>query len=353
MTDWKEADTPAVLIDLDQVNINLRRVQEYADAHGLRLRPHIKTHKLSLLAREQVSLGACGITCQKLGEAERMAAGGLKDILISYNLIGEFKLQRLAALHQEIRVSVVTDSVPVTEGYARHFRNPQRPLTVLVECDTGAGRCGVQTPQETVALARHIQQQPGLRFGGLMTYPPRDRVAEVSRWLEEARQHLETAGLPPEVISSGGTPDYFHAAEVTAVTEHRPGTYIYSDRMMVGYGFGTLEDCALTVLATVVSRPTEQRAILDTGSKALGSDRCEAPGMGHLLEYPKAVITMLNEEHGIVDLSACEHKPAVGDKVRVIPNHVCLVSNLFSHVHLLRQGQITAIVPVEARGLLS
>ncbi|MCH2332555.1 MAG: hypothetical protein MK312_13595, partial [Roseibacillus sp.] len=129
--------------------------------------------------------------------------------------------------------------------------------------------------------------------------------------------------------------------------------YIYCDRMMASYGFGTLDDCALTVLATVVSRPTENRAVVDTGSKSLGSDRCDAPGMGHLVEYPDAIITTLNEDHGTIDLSACANKPAIGEKVRIIPNHVCLVSNLFDQVNLIRQDQVEAIVPVNARGMVS
>ncbi|MDG2197694.1 MAG: D-TA family PLP-dependent enzyme [SAR324 cluster bacterium] len=353
MPNWSDVDTPAVLIDLEKVSANLLRVQGYADAHGLTLRPHIKTHKLHRFANLQVEFGACGITCQKVGEAESMSAGGIQDILITYNLVGEAKLERLAKLHESIQVGVVTDNETVAQGYANKFQNPKHRLRVLVECDTGAGRCGVQTPEEALKLARFIAGQPGLHFLGLMTYPPRNRVAEVDQWLEVARKLLTENHLAPEVISSGGTPNYYQAAEVKAVTEHRPGTYIYCDRMMASYGFGTLDDCALTVLATVVSRPTENRAVVDTGSKSLGSDRCDAPGMGHLVEYPDAIITTLNEEHGTIDLSACANKPAIGEKVRIIPNHVCLVSNLFDQVNLIRQNQLEATVPVNARGMVS
>ena len=353
MPNWSDVDTPAVLIDLEKVSANLLRVQGYADANGLTLRPHIKTHKLHRFANLQVEFGACGITCQKVGEAESMAAGGVQDILITYNLVGEAKLERLAKLHESIRVSVVTDNETVAQGYANKFQNPKHRLRVMVECDTGAGRCGVQTPEEALKLARFISEQSGLHYLGLMTYPPRNRVAEVDQWLEDARKLLTENHLAPEVISSGGTPNYYQAAEVKAVTEHRPGTYIYCDRMMASYGFGTLNDCALTVLATVVSRPTENRAVVDTGSKSLGSDRCDAPGMGHLVEYPDAIITTLNEEHGTIDLSACANKPAIGEKVRIIPNHVCLVSNLFDQVNLIRQDQVEATVPVNARGMVS
>ena len=345
-----DLDTPAVLVDLDRVERNLRRAQDYADRHGIRLRPHIKTHKLVRFAQRQLRLGAVGITCQKLGEAECMAEGGIDDILLTYNLVGPIKLRRLAALHERVRIAVVADGEAVVAGYATAFRDPGRPLEVLVECDTGAGRCGVQTPAEAVALARRIAAAPGLRFGGLMTFQPRARRRETDAWLAEARERLEAAGLPPATVSAGGTPDLLRAAEITTATEYRPGTYIYSDRMQVAWSHGSLEDCALTVLATVVSRPTATRAVLDAGSKVLAADTAPVPGHGHVLEYPEAVITALSEEHAVVDLAVCERRPAVGERVRVIPNHVCVVVNLVDRVHLLRGDRVEETVPVDARG---
>ncbi len=346
----EDLDTPAVLVDLAKVERNLRRAQDYADRHRLRLRPHVKTHKLVRFARWQLRLGARGITCQKLGEAECMADGGIDDILVTYNILGAAKLRRLAALHSRIRVAVVADSREVVAGYASAFTDPGRPLPVLVECDTGAGRCGVQTPGEAVELARTVAAAPGLRFDGLATFQPRDATAATEAWLAEARELLAAAGLPPATVSAGGTPDLFRAAEIPTATEYRPGTYIYSDRMQVAWGHGTLEDCALTVLTTVVSRPTPERAVLDAGSKVLAADAAPVPGHGHILEYPEAVIRTLNEEHATVDLSACPRKPNIGDRVRVIPNHVCVVSNLVDRVHLLRDDRIEEVVPVDARG---
>lgn len=155
------------------------------------------------------------------------------------------------------------------------------------------------------------------------------------------------------VVSSGGSPDFYSAAEVRTATEHRPGTYIYSDRMQVSFGLGTLDDCALTVLSTVVSRPTESRAVLDAGSKALAADLCEFPGHGYIVEHPGAVLARLSEEHGVVDLSGSGSQPAVGEKVRVIPNHVCVVSNLFERVHLVRDGEVVEELPAAARGRLT
>lgn len=345
-----DLDTPAVIIDRRVVEANLRRAQDYADAHGLKLRPHIKTHKLPLLAKRQIELGAIGISCQKLGEAEVMADAGVADIFIPYNIIGAQKLERLAALHKRIAISVSADSAETVAGYATAFTDADAPLPVLIECDTGAARCGVQSPADAVALAKQIDAAPGLRFEGLMTYPPRGKPAEVDQWLKEAIALLDEAGIAVPRVSNGGTPDLYRAADVGAATEHRPGTYVYSDRMQVSLGHGTLDDCALTVLASVVSHPTADRVVLDAGSKALAADRSSAPGHGHVVEYPDAVITGLSEEHAVVDISACATKPAIGEKVRIIPNHVCVVSNLFDAVHLVEDGMVVDRLPVAARG---
>lgn len=345
-----DIDTPAVLIDLDIVEANLTRAQAYADQHGFTLRPHIKTHKSPLFAGKQIALGARGITCQKLGEAEIMADAGIDDILLTYNILGAAKLARLAALHQRITLSVVADSQQVVRGYAKAAQDPAHPLSVLIEVDTGAGRCGVQTQEHSVTLARAIAAAPGLDFAGLMTYPPVDRIDEVRTQLADHCAALEATGLPARVVSNGGTPDFRNAGQVSPATEHRPGTYIFNDLMQIGFGHATLADCAMTVLATVVSRPTPDRAVIDAGSKALAADLSQAKGHGHVVEYPDAVIHTLNEEHGIIDLSACAERPRIGDKISVIPNHACVVTNLFDVLYLMRQGVVEEVLPVVARG---
>lgn len=347
-----DIDTPSVLIDLDRVDANLKAAQDYADAHGLTLRPHVKTHKLPRFARLQQELGAVGITAQKLGEAEAMANGGLDDIFLPYNILGRAKLDRLYALYQRTALSVTADNAPTIAGYASRFTDPSRPLAVLVECDTGAGRCGVQTAGEAVELAAAIDAAPGLIFAGLMSYPPQGKTQHVETWLTEAISALAAAGLPPERVSIGGTPDLMRAAEIPAANEYRPGTYIYGDRMQVAWGHGALDRCALTVLATVVSRPTPIRAILDSGSKALAADLCGAAGHGHITTYPDAVITALSEEHAIVDLSACLQRPEIGERLQIIPNHCCVVTNLFDHVYLMRNSRIEETAPITSRGSL-
>jgi D-serine deaminase-like pyridoxal phosphate-dependent protein len=345
-----EVDTPAVLIELDRVNANLQKAQAHADANGLTLRPHIKTHKLPRFAKAQVGLGAIGITVQKLGEAEVMADAGLTDIFLPYNILGAAKLERLKALHRRITIRVTADSETTIDGLADAFAGEPTPLDVLIECDTGMGRAGVQTPAEALALARLIHAAPGLNFAGLMTYPAAGKPDEALAWLGEAKAALDAAGLPPAIISSGGTPDLFKSKSAGIVTEYRPGTYIYLDRYQVAQGVGTLDDCALTVLATVVSRPTENRAIIDAGSKALTSDTLGLTGFGHVVEYPDAKVVGLSEEHGTIDLTDSTQKPKVGDRIRIVPNHCCVVVNLFDEVNLLAADGSIETVPVAARG---
>jgi D-serine deaminase-like pyridoxal phosphate-dependent protein len=344
-------DSPAVVIDLDRAQRNIRRFQDYADRHGLTLRPHIKTHKLPALAQQQIAAGAIGITCQKIGEAEVMAAAGLRDIFITYNIIGAAKLQRLVALARHCRLSVVADSADVVAGLSAAYAGEPAPLEVLVECDTGAGRCGVQSAAAAVALAQQIDQAAGLVFGGLMTYPPMRDSSKVNDWLQGARDALLAVGLSCQRISSGGTPNMWRAHEISCATEHRAGTYIYNDRSLIAAGIATIEDCALTVLATVVSRPTETRAIIDAGSKILTSDLLGLAGYGLVVDAPEAKLIGLSEEHGTLDLSASSWRPRIGARVQIIPNHACVVSNMVDAVWL-RQGDDLVRTPVAARGKL-
>lgn len=345
-----ELDTPAVLVDLDRVERNLARWQAYCDRHGIRNRPHIKTHKVVELARRQVELGAVGICCQKLGEAEVMADGGLADILIPFNLLGRAKLGRARALADRLALEVSADDAAVVDGLAEAFASAARPLPVLVECDTGARRCGVQTPEAARELALRIARARGLAFGGLLTYPAKGAPERAAAFLGEAKALIEAAGVAVPKVSSGGTPDMWRAHESPVVTEYRVGTYIYNDLMEVACGAATLEDCALTVLATVVSRPTADRAILDAGSKSLTSDLNGQTGHGRIVEHPEAVIYALSEEHGHVDLGACPSRPALGQKVRIVPNHACPVSNLFDRIVTVRGDRVEGSLAVAARG---
>ena len=354
MPEIEKIDTPAVLIDVSLAEKNLARAQDHITARGMLARPHIKTHKLPRFAHRQIELGATGITCQKLSEAEVMAGHGIDDILITYNILGEGKLGRLRALADKIDLSVCADNAHVVSSLAGAMSGAARPLAVLVECDTGSLRCGVMSPQQALDLALKIDAAQGLEFKGLMTYPPMNKGEETNAKLTAIRDHLNAAGLKVEVISTGGTPDLWDSSPSIA-TEYRPGTYIYNDIMQIGFGAATLDDCALSVLATVISCPDADRAVLDSGSKTLSSDPCQTPGFGHIVEYPDVVLTHMNEEHGMLNLSGCdpERRPKVGDRVHIIPNHVCVVSNLFNSVYLVQDNGNLEMVPVTARGCLT
>ncbi len=347
-----DLDTPAILIDAARAEANISKAQAHADAHGLKLRPHIKTHKLPYWAKKQVAARAVGITCQKIGEAEVMADAGLTDIFLPYNIIGKAKLERLLALHRRVTLSVTADSATTVAGLAEMFADASRPLKVLIECDTGAARCGVQTAEQALALAKQIASAPGLTFGGLMTYPAAGAPEAAETWLADPRDMLAKEGLVCERVTSGGTRDMWRRQDAAIVTEYRPGTYIYMDRYQVEKGAASADDCALTVLATVVSAPTPTRAILDSGSKALSSDLLGLPDHGELVGIPGARVTALSEEHGKVELSGGA-RLAVGDRVRVLPDHACVVTNLFDEVYLISGDRVVDILPVAARGKLS
>lgn len=345
-----QIETPCVLIDEDIVRRNIAAAQAQFDALGVNLRPHIKTHKLVRFAKAQLAAGAVGITCQKTSEADVFARAGCTDITITYNILGAGKLARLKMLAGLAKLTVVADNAAVVAGLSATFAGHARPLDVLVECDTGLGRCGVQTPEAAVALAVVIAASPGLRFAGLMTYPAPNSHDRVELFMSAAKAGCLAQIGSCDVISSGGTPSMKSVPKHSVITEYRPGTYIYNDRSLMARGAATLEECALVVAATVVSRPTPDRAIIDAGSKTLSSDLLGLTGYGLIRDYPDAVITGLSEEHGHVDLSACTRKPEVGEIISIVPNHACVVTNLFDQVQLHRGGDVTEAMGVDARG---
>ena len=345
-------DTPVATVDLDAVDRNIGRMQGYCDEHGLAFRPHIKTHKLPAIAHMQVRAGAVGITCQKLGEAEVMEAAGLRDILLTFPLVGAAKAERLAALAGEATVSVVGDSETVVRGLSAVLEREDAEVGFLVECDTGFRRTGVQSPEAAAELAELADALPGLRFEGLMTYPT---LPETGAWLRAAREAIEARGLRVACVSAGGTPGWSLHHLAGEITEVRAGTYIYGDRSCIANGSVSLADCALRIRATVVSRPTAERAILDAGSKTLTNDPAEdASGGGHglIVEYPDARIYTLSEEHGHVDVGACRPGPEVGEVVTIVPNHACGCTNLHDEVAVHRGGRVVGFWPVAARGKL-
>ena len=340
-------ETPAAVVDADRLEANLARWQEHCDRHGLANRPHVKTHRCIEIAQRQLSLGAVGITCQKLSEAETMADAGCANILVPYNIVGDTKLERLRRLLARVELGVSVDDAALLHGLAHTARAGSRELGVLVDCDTGLGRTGVSTPEAAVELARGIARHDALRFDGFLTYPA---PAQARDFLAAAVAGAAQHGLDAAVVSAGGTQSMWQSGELRpTVTEYRVGLYVFHDRMSIAAGAASLDDAALTVHATVVSRPAPGRAVLDAGSKALTSDLGPDPGHGLVLEAPSSTIVKLAEEHGYVELSDGDELE-LGQRVRIVPNHACVVVNLYDELMVTRNGRVETTWRVAARG---
>lgn len=354
-------DTPCPVVDLDRLEANLSRMADYASAHGLALRPHVKTHKSARVGREQVARGAAGLTCATPRELEVMAEVS-RDLLMAYPPVGAGRIARLLALPARIALRVSLDSAEAVDGLARAASLAGREVGVLVELDLGMRRVGVATAGEAVALARRVADHPPLRFAGLVFYPGHIREAgapaaaarrQLSEDLGAVLVQLHRAGLTAPLVSGGSTPTAWETHEIAGVTEMRPGTYVYNDRATVAAGAASRGDCALTVLATVVSTAVPGQAVVDAGTKALGREPRggdAAWGFGELLDRPDVTVRAMSEEHGTLDLGPSGWRPQVGDRVRIIPNHVCVVTHLFDEVAGLRGDQVVERWPVAARG---
>ncbi|WP_396223490.1 alanine racemase [Gemmatimonas sp.] len=356
----EQLETPVPVVDLDRVAHNLDRMAAYATLHGLRLRPHVKTHKSPRIAAEQLRLGAVGLACATLREAEVMAEV-CRDLLVAYPPVGAARLERMARLPSHVRLAVAADDVQALDALSVAARLGQRSIDVLVEADLGMHRVGVTSPEKAVAMARHIDRASSLRFAGLQFYPGHVRahvrdqdagLAQVGHDLAAYIEALTAAGLPPHTVSGGSTPLAWRMHEVPGVNEVRPGTYVYNDRTTAQIGACDWEDCALTVLATVVSVSVKGQAVVDAGTKALGREplRAEGDGYGVLLDHPDVIVSRMSEEHGILDLSRCSWRPRLGDQVRIVPNHVCIVVHLFDEIIGVRGHAVETRWPVTARG---
>jgi D-serine deaminase-like pyridoxal phosphate-dependent protein len=314
------------------------------DAIGVANRPHIKTHRSVEIARRQLELGAAGLTCQKLGEAETMADAGFDDLLISFNIVGSQKLERLAALLRRATVRVTFDDPALLPGLSDAARAAGVELGVLVECDTGLGRTGVSDPDRAATLAREADRRDGLRFDGFLTHPA---LPEALPFLTEA---VDRYGRDVDVVSVGGTPMLRNVKEMRPlVTEYRAGTYAFGDMNTIASGLGDLGDVALTVRATVVSTPAPGRAVLDAGSKSLAADVGADGGHGCILEALGSKIVKVDEEHAYVALAE-QGSLELGQAVSVVPNHVCVVANLFDELLVARNGEVVERWPIDARG---
>ena len=353
-------ETPAPVVDLDRLDRNIARVADYARAHGLALRPHVKTHKSPRVASAQVAAGATGLTCATPREAEVMQAAS-DDLLVAYPPVDPARAARVARLEAG-RVTVALDSAEAIDAMSRAAADAGRTVQVYIELDLGMHRVGVSTAAEAVALARRASDAPNLEYAGIAFYPGHVRqdvggqdaaVRAVASQLSAAVEELAAEGLEPDVVSGGSTPTLWRSHEMGPITEIRPGTYVYNDRTTATIGACALEDCALTVLATVVSTAVPRQAVIDAGVKSLGREPIRGAageGFGALLEHPEVLVRNMSEEHGILDLSATSWTPRVGDRVRVVPNHVCVVVHLFDEIIGLRGDRIAERWLVAARG---
>jgi D-serine deaminase-like pyridoxal phosphate-dependent protein len=353
-------ETPAALVDLDRLDRNIAGMAAYAAEHRLALRPHVKTHKATTVAAAQLAHGAAGLTCATPAEAAVMAAVG-DDILLAYPPVGP-KLQRLMALPSHVRLTVALDSAAAIEGLAAAARAAGRAVRVYIELDVGMHRVGVAAWEEAIALARLVRARPPLEYAGIAFYPGhiRDAVGSQDAKLAALREALgsalialDRAGVPPAVVSGGSTPTMRRTHEVTGVTEFRPGTYVYNDRGTAEIGACAWDDCALTVLATVVSTSVPNQAVIDAGAKALGREPArgsDGEGFGALIDRPEVVVKGMSEEHGILDLTKTAWRPQVGEIVRVVPNHVCIVVHLNDVIYGVRGERVEKSWAVDARG---
>lgn len=359
-----DLDTPALLIDLDIMERNLARVADYARQHRLRLRPHTKTHKIPALGRQQLALGAAGLTVAKVSEAEVMLDAGSPDLLIAYPTFGSAKLARLIEVARKTKVTMSLDSLDIARPLSAAAQAAGVSIGVLAEFDVGLGRVGVDAGEPLLALVQGIEALPGLTFEGLAFYPGQIKkmdaeghaeLKHVSDRVAGALDLLTRHSIACPIVSAGSTPTWDHTHEVSGVNEMRPGTYIFNDRNTVGSGACAWEDCAANVLTTVVSTARPHQMILDGGSKTFSSDRLANSSevtFGRIVEAPEAKFHKMNEEHGFVDLTGVDRSFVVGERVRVIPNHVCVAVNLHERVYGLRGDHVESIWLVAGRGKL-
>jgi D-serine deaminase-like pyridoxal phosphate-dependent protein len=359
-----ELETPALLIDLDIMERNLARGVEYARANDLALRPHTKTHKIPELARRQLAGGAAGLTVAKVGEAEVMIEAEPQELLVAYPVIGRRKLERLLAVGRRTKLLVALDHLLPARQLSDAAREVGLTIGVLAEIDVGLGRVGVTVGPELVQLVEGLARLPRLTFEGIAFYPghirgvdePAQRALDqVGERVREALTALRRAGFEARIVSGGSTPTLFHSHRVRELTEIRPGTYIFNDRNTLATGACTLADCAASILLTVVSTARPDQIIIDGGSKTFSSDRHLASpeaSFGYVVEAPGAVFTKMNEEHGYIDVRRAEREFSVGDRLRVIPNHICTAMNLHEAVYGVRGDVVEQIWKVEARGKL-
>ncbi len=356
-----ELPTPSLVIDADTTRRNIRAMADYAARHNLKLRPHTKTHKSLKLACFQIEAGAIGLTVAKPGEASTMAAAS-DDILMAYPAVTPQGCQALAQLACESTVRIAIDSPAGAQALNAAAATAESTIGILVDVDVGMGRTGVQTADDALRLGQLADRLPNLRLDGIMYYPGQIRkpppsrdaaLEQIEQRLADALEQFRQAGLCTEIVSGGSTPAARVSHWIKGTTEIRPGTYVLHDMNCVRGGYATFDDCAARIHTTVVSNAVPGQIVIDAGSKTLTSDRCgPAPdsGYGYIVELPEARIAILSEEHGQVDVTACSKRPEVGQRLTIIPNHICPCVNLQDRFWWADQSGNVEPVTIDARG---
>lgn len=354
--------TPYVTVDVNKLANNIKVMHDRLAKEGIEHWPHIKTHKSIEVARKQLAVGAKGITCASLSEAEVFAEAGVGPIFLAYPIVGADKLARYKQLVEKIEIRTIVDSMYVAEGLSQIGEALGKQLPVLIDVDGGSHRGGVQSGEATLAFAQKVKELPGVNIVGLFTYVGdiyglKTKEAVKAETLREAKllldneALLEENGIEVAITSGGSTLSSYHAKQLRGISESRAGNYVFGDLNAVAHGVYEPEDCALTVHATVVSTTLPGHATIDAGSKALTSDLSViGPGHGHILEYPDVQITKLNEEHGYLEFDPEKVSLQVGEKVTIVPNHSCVITNLHESIYALKDGKYVGDISIDARG---
>ena len=340
-----ELDTPAYVADLDLMERNIASMAQHCRNLDIGLRCHTKSHKIPEIAHWQIKAGAIGICCQKLGEAEVMAAAGIENILIPYNIVGPRKVERLTRVAKRTKIIVAVDDEITARGISDQAEKDGCRVNVIIELDTGTQRCGVQSPEAAAALAERIMDLRGLVFKGVMIFPSHPEARD---FLAETIERITGKGIPVEIISGGGTGGEENS-KAMGCTETRSGSYIWEgmERLSTSAMLDP-ERCPCRMICTVVSAPTPDRIIIDGGMKTFAS--YPPTPYGHIIEHPEAQIYGMSVEHGHVDVSRCAHRFKVGERVSVIPLHQEMALNLHDELNGVRGDQVEVIWPVAGRG---
>lgn len=352
-------DTPFVAVDLDVIERNITSIAKLAKEARVKLRPHTKTHKSPYVAKKQLEAGASGITVATLGEAEVMANSGINDILIAFPLVGKQKLNRFSRLLHHADLMVAFDDIVVGQGINEVGEYHRKKIPVYIDVDTGLGRMG-RDPEESVVHILEIAKLPFLEIKGLMShtghaYKEGSEEAILNVAIEDAtlmhqtKIELERKGLHIPEISVGATATARFIKEIPYATEMRPGMYVYNDRFVMSTGGAKEEDCAVSIFATVVSKPNNDRFIIDAGSKTLAADVFWHGGHGQIRGHDNLVIKSLSEEHGTVEIQG-KTGLSIGDVIEIIPNHICPSINLADEMYGFRKGVLERMIPISGRG---